>query len=313
MHFWGVILLASFLLIATFLIGLIPLYYINKQKSAILADQEGGDSASDISTNANTQTSNSGSSGYRVKIAVLSQFGIGMLLGTSFMLVIPEGIKACVENNGNVGVNLLIGFLGVYILDRLVTLWISRKQTVYTHDAVKFQNWKDIINHPRQIWMNLIQNNVVFALFIHGLSDGVALGTTSNNDSLLIVVLIAIVIHKIPAVLSLSSLMISRQNLLKWEIICNVFLFASSTPIGYIVLSILNLSHSSTMDWISGNLLLMSGGSLLYASFTAFVSKDSHDHDLSVEEEVVLPHDESVYVLIGVCIPLVISYCISED
>ncbi|CAI4064735.1 hypothetical protein SUVZ_08G1180 [Saccharomyces uvarum] len=313
MNFWGVILLAGFLLIATFLIGLIPLYYIDKQKSSIVIDQEGDDSNSDISTNANIQTNNSGISGYRVKIAVLSQFGIGMLLGTSFMLVIPEGIKACVEHNGNVGLNLLIGFLGVYIIDRLVTLWISGKQTTYTHDTVKFQSWRDIINHPRQIWMNLIQNNVVFALFIHGLTDGIALGTTTNNDSLLIVVLIAIVIHKVPAVLSLSSLMISRQSLLKWEVICNVFLFASSTPIGYIVLSIMNLSHSSTMDWISGNLLLMSGGSLLYASFTAFVGGGSHDHDLSVEEEVVLPHDESIYVLLGVSIPLVISFCISED
>ncbi|CAI4064094.1 hypothetical protein N7582_002578 [Saccharomyces uvarum] len=313
MNFWGVILLAGFLLIATFLIGLIPLYYIDKQKRSIVIDQEGDDSNSDISTNANIQTNNSAISGYRVKIAVLSQFGIGMLLGTSFMLVIPEGIKACVEHNGNVGLNLLIGFLGVYIIDRLVTLWISGKQTIYTHDTVKFQNWKDIINHPRQIWMNLIQNNVVFALFIHGLTDGIALGTTTNNDSLLIVVLIAIVIHKVPAVLSLTSLMISRQNLLKWEVICNVFLFASSTPIGYIVLSVMNLSHSSTMDWISGNLLLMSGGSLLYASFTAFVGGGSHDHDLSVEEEIVLPHDESIYVLLGVSIPLVISFCISED
>lgn len=313
MKFLGVILLASFLLIATFLIGLIPLYYIDKQKSSIVTNQEGADSISDFTTNADTQTINDDVSSYRVKIAVLSQFGIGMLLGTSFMLVIPEGIKACVEHDGNVGLNLLIGFLGVYVLDRLVTLWVSRKQTVYTHDAVKFQSWKDIINHPRQIWMNLIQNNVVFALFIHGLSDGIALGTTTNNDSLLIVVLIAIVIHKIPAVLSLTSLMVSRQNLMKWEVICNVFLFASSTPIGYIVLSLLNLSHSPTMDWISGNLLLMSGGSLLYASFTAFVGGDSHDHDLSVEQEVVLPHDESVYVLIGVSIPLVISYCISEE
>ncbi|KOG96586.1 Mn(2+) transporter ATX2 [Saccharomyces eubayanus] len=313
MNFWGVILLAGFLLIATFLIGLIPLYYIDKQRSSIVIDQEGDDSNSDISTNANMQTSSSGISGYRVKIAVLSQFGIGMLLGTSFMLVIPEGIKACVEHNGNIGLILLIGFLGVYIIDRLVTLWISGKQTIYTHDAVKFQSWKDIINHPKQIWMNLIQNNVVFALFIHGLTDGIALGTTTNNDSLLIVVLIAIVIHKVPAVLSLTSLMISRQNLLKWEVICNVFLFASSTPIGYIVLSVLNLSQSSTMDRISGYLLLMSGGSLLYASFTAFVGGGSHDHDLSVEEEVVLPHDESIYVLLGVSIPLVISFCISED
>lgn len=33
------------------------------------------------------------------------------------------------------------------------------------------------------------------------------------------------------------------------------------------------------MSWLSGNLLLMSGGSLLYASFTAFVGDSGHSHD----------------------------------
>ncbi|EDO17869.1 hypothetical protein Kpol_1043p59 [Vanderwaltozyma polyspora DSM 70294] len=335
----GIILFLAFgLLIATFSIGIIPLYWMNK--------------------NINGNDANK-------YIGILSQFGIGMLLGTSFMLVIPEGVKSCVEHDGNVGLNLLLGFLIVYLLDRGVHILMRSPNNFnfLTEDAsLRINSVRDLIRNPKVPFISILKNNVVFALFIHGLSDGIALGTTSNNESLLIVVLIAIVIHKIPAVLSLTSLMISRQRLPEWEVISNLFAFSLSTPLGYILVSLFNLKHSDTMDWVGGNLLLMSGGSLLYASFTAFVGGDSHDHHVEIpsdeplssmhmedssaerldsmsqgdEEEGVinkslpiivesgsqyednnsstqLPHDESVYILLGVIIPVIVSFLISED
>ncbi|CCH58706.1 hypothetical protein TBLA_0A09180 [Henningerozyma blattae CBS 6284] len=330
--FGSIILLAILLLVATFAVGIIPLYWLG-------------------------HNSNKNSDKY---IYMLSQFGIGMLLGTSFMLVIPEGIKACVEHDGNVGLNLLVGFIGVYLLDRIVQL-IMKRGTLDSRfeEASRINSLKDLIRYPKVPFLCILRNNVVFALFIHGLSDGIALGTTTGNGALLFVLLIAIVIHKIPATLSLSSLMISKQKLPKWEILSNLFAFALSTPLGYVVVSCFNLSDSSTMEVICGNLLLMSGGSLLYASFTAFVGGDEHDHsqissnenavqydkvesqstnsrnatpippiDLNFEDtdgnhetiqsssnnnSKLLKYDESVYILIGVIIPLIISFVISED
>lgn len=305
-------------------------------------------------------------------ITILSQFGVGMLLGTSFMLVIPEGVKACLEHNGNVGLNMLIGFLVVYILDKGVQLLMehpSRFTLFQENDATEIEGIKDLLKSPKRILVSILKNNVVFALFVHGLSDGIALGTTINNQSLLIIVLIAIVVHKIPAVLSLSSLMISRQRLPKWEALSNLFAFALSTPLGYVVVSAFNLKHSDTMDWIGGNLLLMSGGSLLYASFTAFTDGDTPDHiplddiaeeglfregsnfvmidnnapsnpigggsnpsnkngDSNIEFRNVTAISpppvaasssykgssyELVYVLLGVLVPVIISFFISED
>lgn len=255
----GVLLLALFLFVATFAIGWLPSYYVGNG----VAKQDN-------------------------YIAILSQFGVGMLLGTSFMLVIPEGVTACTEHGGNVGLNLLIGFLVVYILDRIVQILMSNStgyNSVQQGETTELASFKDVLKNPKRMITAILKNNVVFALVVHGLSDGIALGTTTNNESLLIVVLIAIVIHKIPAVLSLTSLMISKQRLPKWEVLSNLFAFALSTPLGYIVVSAFNLRHSETMDWFSGNLLLMSGGSLLYASFTAFTSGDSHDHS-SIEDNV---------------------------
>ncbi|CAB4256261.1 similar to Saccharomyces cerevisiae YOR079C ATX2 Golgi membrane protein involved in manganese homeostasis [Maudiozyma barnettii] len=262
-----VLLMALALLVLTFAIGSLPIYWFSEESNG-------------------TNEEFTGKSKHVQYINVLAQFGIGMLLGTSFMLVIPEGISECLEHGGNVGLNMLVGFLIVYVLDRIVQS-IMNNNSQETNPGIEirgradiiFESWKDLVKNPKQVCQAILRNNVVFALFIHGLSDGVALGTAVNNDSLMVVMLIAIVIHKIPAVLSLSSLMISKQHLPKWEAISNLFAFALSTPLGYIVLSTFNLKHSETMSWLSGNLLLMSGGSLLYASFTAFVGDSGHSHN----------------------------------
>lgn len=334
-----VLLLAGLLLCATFAIGIIPLYCLNH-----------------------------GISNRASYIDILSRFGVGMLLGTSFMLVIPEGVRACLEHNGNVGLNLLIGVMVVYILDQSVQIMVNRRSAttnaIQNNITFEIDTFRDLLRNPKQVAMSILQNNVVFALVVHGLSDGIALGTTVNNESLLIIVLIAIVVHKIPAVLSLTSVMISKQHLPKWEIMSNLFAFALSTPLGYVVVSAFNLKQSDTMDWIGWNLLLMSGGSLLYASFTAFTTDESSNQsetddtiengfyregsnfvlvnnnpredssnksqNSNVEFENVAPltpppnmnnaqlkkratYHELIYVSLGVLIPVIISFVITED
>lgn len=312
---FGVILLSVVLLAATFAVGLLPVVWSRTQRAQGM-------------------------------IAVLSQFGVGMLLGTAFMLVIPEGVKECVEHDGNVGLNLLVGFLAVYVLDRASQMVMHHHGTQMEYSSTTpLHTWSDVVSHPLSILSNLVKNNVVFALFIHGLSDGIALGTTVHNESLLIVMLVAIIIHKIPAVLSLSSIMVCTQQLPKWETITNLFMFAASTPIGYVVLSMFSLTTTETMNWLSGNLLLMSGGSLLYAAFTAFTDNHTHewDEDTGVKTNTTDPHlnnmsgdtfdtglnvsdseifapdsspqlkyDRAVYTLCGVILPVVISFIIKE-
>ncbi|SCU83427.1 LAMI_0C03180g1_1 [Lachancea mirantina] len=309
-----VLITAFFFLVATFVIGLSPVFIVRHK-------------------------------GYHDKyIGKLSLFGMGMLLGTSFMLVIPEGVKACLEHHGNVGLNLLIGYLCVHLLDRAVS-WVSERDITERNPSA--ESFKTVLN-PRTAFLNVVRNNVVFALVVHGLSDGLALGASVDNKSLKITMLVAIVIHKIPAVLSLTSIMISRQKLPLPAVISNLAAFAASTPIGYLVISILSVEHFAAMEWISGNLLLMSGGSLLYASFTAFSGSDSHSHgvshgnapksttdgfvmisnsddeqlrtkdmtpmNFSVEESQpkVLP-SETGLVLLGVLIPAIISFCVNDD
>lgn len=309
-----IVLLAVLLLLATFAIGCLPFYYVGN--------------------------------GHEKFIKIFSQFGVGMLLGTSFMLVIPEGIEACVKEGGNVGLDLLIGFLGVFLLDKLVHRIAQGDHSSNLPD-ISFgshgfkeslkMSLRDIVSSPRLVISRVLRNNVIFAFVIHGISDGVALGTTTNNESLLIVVFIAITIHKIPAVLSLSALMLTKQGLPMTECMTNLFMFSFSTPLGYIVLSLFSLKQSNIMDYISSNLLLMSGGSLLYASFTAFgedphimgpkeadmednsplepfINENGSTSNISSDSgnKSLLDYDESIYIVIGVVIPTVISFIVRD-
>ncbi|CEP60750.1 Mn(2+) transporter ATX2 LALA0_S01e18096g [Lachancea lanzarotensis] len=322
------ILVTGFLFLSVvFAIGCVPIYYVKKRSSMM---------------------------GEQVYLTMLSLFGVGMLLGTAIMLVIPEGIEACLENRGNVGINLLIGFLVVYCLDQAASVLgnMSNQQRRVSNysfpqmSGAEVTSIKDVLN-PKKIVSSVFRNQVVFALVVHGFSDGLAMGASTNNDSLKIATLIAIVIHKIPAVLSLSSLMVTKQNLPTWEAVSNLLVFAASTPLAYLLISLINLGTWGPMEWISGNILLMSGGSLLYAGVSALLGNHRHspNHPLDPTEAVVpdfngssgsydllpkdmtpfevieapgslkstpLPYGETAYVLAGVIIPVVVSYLIRE-
>ncbi|KAH3898943.1 related to Metal homeostasis factor ATX2 [Saccharomycodes ludwigii] len=314
--------------VATFLIGMIPLMFYKKWK-----EQQ---------YNPNSKIN--------FIFKYLSQFGIGMLLGTSFMLVIPEGVYSVIENGGNVGLNILTGFLIVYLLDNLVVHRIIKNRKINTElipDAESsfssFQIEDDNFQKKRlnsyfdaiNFWKSMpiiLENNVVFALVIHGISDGVSLGAATTTQSLKFVMYIAIIIHKIPAVLSLTSLMISKQKLPYLEIVSNLWAFAFSTPLGYLIVGgfCSVVKNNGFMTWFAADLLLISGGSLLYASFTAFSgneeveisSQESYDPNNvsemdfqgNAEEKADTDHGlDALFVCIGTSIPTIISFFIKED
>lgn len=311
-----VLVTAVLFLTVVFAIGLVPIYYVKK--------------------NANRQEQ---------YLTMFSLFGVGMLLGTAFMLVIPEGIDACLEHKGNVGLNLLIGFLVVYFLDNFASTVTrtagSTRWGSFLQERQEILSIREILN-PRKSASLVIKNQVVFALVVHGCSDGLAMGASASNDSVKFATLIAIVIHKIPAVLSLSSVMVTRQQLPTLEAVSNLLAFAASTPAAYLCISILNLKKSEALEWVSGNILLMSGGSLLYAAVSALLAKhetptgatnyrdaellltDSTAQDttskdmtpfelVSISTEPELPYGETLYVVCGVIVPIVVSFFVREN
>ncbi|SCU85325.1 LAME_0D00936g1_1 [Lachancea meyersii CBS 8951] len=314
------IFITSFLfLTVVFAIGCVPIYYVKNRES----------------------------SEEQLYLGMVSLFGIGMLLGTAIMLVIPEGIDACLEHDGNVGINLLIGFLVVYFLDQVASALgnpTHQRWSSFSEDSrLESTGVRDLFS-PRKVISLVLKNQVVFALVVHGFSDGLAMGASTNNVSVKVATLIAIVIHKIPAVISLSSLMVTKQNLPTLEAVSNLLVFSASTPFAYFFVSLINMRNWGPLEWISGNILLMSGGSLLYAAVSALLGNHKHHANQPLEDaelapgfnagstsfenfpkdmtpfEVIesprskpsVPYGETIYVLGGVVIPVVVSYLIRE-
>lgn len=271
-----------------------------------------------------------------------SDFGIGMLLGTSCMLVIPEGVDKFANASRSFGFSLLLGFLVMYGLDRfvqqlrqrnIIQQWLGSSQN--TRNSV--ETFVDLFN-PKKTTPLILDNNIVFALVIHGLSDGMALGVAQSYDSLKIIILFAIIIHKIPATLSLTGLMISKQGLSRFEVISNLIAFSLSSPIGLLLVTLVGIINHNFLKAISDNLLVISGSSLLYASLMALTasgdqkhSKDTNqavqeishtNNELFLDEEnnFVMEEDEKLeelpnimLILLGISIPLLISIVLPEE
>ncbi|AMD21044.1 HEL237Wp [Eremothecium sinecaudum] len=225
--------IAVLILIGTFCIGLIPIYLVNGR----LRSSE------------------------RLFRAT-SLFGVGMILGTSFMLVIPEGISECKDESAY-GISMMAGFLFVYIVDQTVR-WAESRNPSTLNDSNHISCWYDLLLLNKTA-MSVVHNNVVLALVIHGFSDGMVIGLSANHETLNMLIIVTILIHKIPAVLSLVTLMLVKQGLNKYEACSNLLAFSLSTPVGYIIFSMISIL-SDRMDDFGGNLLLISGGSLFYAS-----------------------------------------------
>lgn len=174
-------------------------------------------------------------------LSLMSKLGLGMLLGVAFVLVIPEGLERV---NGNfVGIDLLAGFMLTYLAESLV------------------KEKRDIQGPLRQF----LGNGVVVALVIHGFADGLVLGTTINQVRTLLVLMLAVTVHRIPVVFSLVSVLVSRQRLTRGEVARNLLIFSLSSPCGYTLSAV--CESIGITEGFGDHLLLASGGSLLYAGF----------------------------------------------
>ena len=116
-------------------------------------------------------------------------------------------------------------------------------------------------------------NPITLGLIIHSLADGLALGASSgastgggiSDNPLMLIVFFALLIHKAPTSLALSSALLPL--LPRPRIRVHIAVFAGATPIGALLAYVL-LSLSSLQDgkkW-GGIALAFSGGTFLYVA-----------------------------------------------
>jgi zinc and cadmium transporter len=143
-------------------------------------------------------------------LALLLSFSAGILLGAVFFHMLPEVGNVLGEN---VGVPVLAGFLLIFVMERFVFVHACEE-----HDCDIHQ-----MGMPAFLGISL-----------HSLLDGIALGAGLILPQLGPVVLLAVIIHKMPDSMSISSILLSsgwdRNNVGKLNL-----LFSLTTPIGAVL------------------------------------------------------------------------------
>ena len=140
-------------------------------------------------------------------LALLLSFSAGVLLGAVFFHMLPEIGKVLVDDTG---LPILAGFLLIFVMERFV----------FVHACEE----RDCDIHPMGI-------PAFLGISLHSLLDGIALGAGLMLPQLGPVVLLAVLIHKMPDSISISSILLSAG----WErrkVATLSLLFSLTTPVG---------------------------------------------------------------------------------
>ncbi len=140
-------------------------------------------------------------------IHLFISFGAGVLLGAAFLHMIPDSVEYI---GPKVGFSALLGFLLLYILEKFV------------------------MTHPcpaEHCEYHRVGLTAFIGLSLHSLITGLALGAGIMVPHLGLIVFIAILFHKLPASLSLTSLFI-KENYSAKKIFSYLTGFSVMVPIG---------------------------------------------------------------------------------
>ncbi|WWC90673.1 uncharacterized protein L201_005609 [Kwoniella dendrophila CBS 6074] len=207
-----------------------------------------------------------------------------------------------------------------------------KKMHIYDHSHQGHDHNDHSGNHS-----NIHGLNATLGMVIHGAADGIALGASSlsGNGSLSLVIFFAVLVHKGPTALGLTTTLLSL-NLAHQAIRKRLIVFSFAAPIGAILTYIIvkafgsaNLGHGhgsevDSIGWWTGIALLFSGGSFLYvATVIQPLSAHPHDHHTHVEsgdpngqrnEEPELgKYERTLLLVLGMGLPAMLSWLVGHD
>jgi zinc and cadmium transporter len=168
-------------------------------------------------------------------LALLLSFSAGVLLGAVFFHMVPETGRVLDEV---VGWPILAGFLLIFFLERFVFVHACEEHTCDIHQ----------MGIP-----------AFLGISVHSLLDGVALGAGLMLPHLGPVVLLAVLIHKMPDSMSISTILLSA-GWSRRKVAALSVLFALTTPLGallaYVFLRSLSPEHVAVAVGVSAGTFL---------------------------------------------------------
>lgn len=170
---------------------------------------------------------------------MLISFCAGVLLGAVFFHMLPE-ISPILGRK--MGFPIMLGFLGIYVMEKFIMVHPCEEGGCNYHK---------------------IGIAAYVGIGFHSILDGVAIGA-GNMLNISMVILLAVTIHKFPAALALSSILVKGGEYSRKKILTSMFIFALATPIGALVS--MNVMGNLENTDIIGFALGVSAGTFLYIS-----------------------------------------------
>ncbi len=187
-------------------------------------------------------------------------FCAGILLGAVFFHVLPE-ISTVLGRH--LGYSVMFGFLLIFVLEKFIMVHPCEEGECDYHK---------------------IGIAAYVGIGFHSILDGIAIGAgTMMNLSLIII--IAVTIHKFPAALALSSLLVKGKEYTKKKILVSMFIFALATPVGALVSVFV---FQGLDDYIVATALGISAGTFLFISIGDLLPTVYEEHEKGYKNLVSL-------------------------
>ncbi|KAI8148840.1 ZIP zinc transporter-domain-containing protein [Fennellomyces sp. T-0311] len=229
------------------------------------------------------------------KLRHLTALGVGLLIGTALVVIIPEGIQTLYSSNPSIaeestpalanhlatsltehtaiGLALIVGFATMFIVDQLSSLHLHSS---YSEGASPPSDPSSSDHNHRSRSPTARSMTPTIGLIVHTAADGIALGASASHPQLSMVVFLAIMLHKAPSAFALTTVLLA-EGLSRVSVRRHLLMFSVSAPTGailtYMLLHVFSSASSSAatvhLAYWTGVLLVFSGGTFLYVAMHA--------------------------------------------
>ncbi|KAI8981545.1 Zinc/iron permease [Pilobolus umbonatus] len=275
------------------------------------------------------------------KLKMLTSVSVGLLISTSLVVIIPEGVETLYSNNPTVdthstpaeidtgmanhsavGLSLLIGFVVMFIIDSISSLHVhaghhpahdsdderKRNRNSTELDAIlsadnNQSNTSEQEDRPTTYLPNTSLTTPTIGLIVHAAADGIALGASASHPQLSMVVFLAIMLHKAPSAFALTTVLLS-EGLSRTKVRQHLFSFSIAAPTGAILTYLFLHIFSDSFTMV--NLEYWTGILLLFSGGT-FLYVAMHAIQELPKNQHEIDWKQMLSILLGMFIPSILN------
>ena len=178
-------------------------------------------------------------------------FCAGILLGAVFFHILPE-ISAPLGSQ--LGYPIMFRFLVIFVLEKFIMVHPCEEGECDYHK---------------------VGLAAYIGIGFHSILDGIAIGAGTMMN-LSVIIILAVTIHKFPAALALSSMLVKGGEYSKKKVLFSMFMFSLATPVGALLAVFM---FQGLDDYIIATALGISAGTFLFISIGDLLPTVYEEHE----------------------------------